>query len=100
MNTGYPTLNFGLGEEIDMLRDAVYQMCQKELTPRAADIDWRALEGARAVGITAGASAPEVLVNEVVDAFRDRFAVTTDSVVTAEETVEFKPPRILREPAA
>ena len=29
MNTGYPTLNFGLGEEIDMLRDAVYQMCQK-----------------------------------------------------------------------
>jgi len=39
MNTPYPTLNFGLGEEIDMLRDAVYQMCQKELAPRADKID-------------------------------------------------------------
>jgi isovaleryl-CoA dehydrogenase len=41
MNTTYPTLNFGLGEDIDMLRDAVYQMCQKEIAPRAADIDRR-----------------------------------------------------------
>lgn len=39
MNTGYPTLDFGLGEELDMLRDAVYQMCQKEIAPRAAQID-------------------------------------------------------------
>ena len=39
MNTAYPTLNFGLGEELDMLRDAVHQMCQKEVAPRAADID-------------------------------------------------------------
>jgi isovaleryl-CoA dehydrogenase len=39
MNTGYPTLNFGLGEEINMLRDAVYQMAQKEIAPRAAEID-------------------------------------------------------------
>ena len=39
MNTGYPTLNFGLGEEINMLRDAVYQMAQKEISPRAAEID-------------------------------------------------------------
>ncbi len=39
MNTAYPSLNFGLGEEIDMLRDAVYQMAQKEIAPRAADID-------------------------------------------------------------
>jgi isovaleryl-CoA dehydrogenase len=39
MNTGYPTLNFGLGEEIDMLRDAVSQLCEKEIRPRAADID-------------------------------------------------------------
>ena len=39
MNTGYPTLNFGLGEELDMLRDAVHQMCQQEISPRAADID-------------------------------------------------------------
>ncbi len=39
MNTRYPTLNFGLGEEINMLRDAVYQMAQMEIAPRAADID-------------------------------------------------------------
>lgn len=39
MNTGYPTLNFGLGEDIDMLRHAVRQMCDKEIKPRAADID-------------------------------------------------------------
>ncbi len=39
MNTPYPTLNFGLGEEIDMLRDAVYHMCKAELAPRAEQID-------------------------------------------------------------
>ncbi len=39
MNTPYPTLNFGLGEEVDMLRDAVYQMCRAELAPRAEQID-------------------------------------------------------------
>lgn len=39
MNTGYPTLNFGLGEDIDMLRDAVFQMCEREVKPRAATID-------------------------------------------------------------
>ncbi len=39
MSTAYPTLNFGLGEEIDMLRDAVYQMCAVELAPRATQID-------------------------------------------------------------
>ena len=39
MNTPYPTLNFNLGEEIDMLRDMVYQFCQAELAPRAEQID-------------------------------------------------------------
>lgn len=39
MNTPYPTLNFGLGEDIDMLRDAVYQFCKAELAPRAEAID-------------------------------------------------------------
>ena len=69
------------------------------LVQTAADIDWRALDGARAVGITAGASAPEVLVEQVIDAFRDRHKVTIEPVVTAEENVSFKVPRILREPA-
>ncbi len=71
-----------------------------QLVQRAVDIDWRALSGIRSVGITAGASAPEVLVNEVVDAFRARFTVTVELVETAQENVEFKVPRILREEVA
>ena len=67
-----------------------------QLVQRATDIDWRALEGIRAIGITAGASAPEVLVNEVLDAFRTRFATQVELVETAQENVEFKVPRILR----
>lgn len=70
-----------------------------QLVQRAADIDWRALEGISSIGITAGASAPDVLITEVVDAFRDRFDVTVEQVVTAEENVEFKVPRVLRQPA-
>ncbi len=70
-----------------------------QLVQRAAEIDWRALEGIRSIGITAGASAPEVLIDEVINAFRERFDVTEERVVTAEENVEFKVPRILREPA-
>jgi 4-hydroxy-3-methylbut-2-enyl diphosphate reductase len=69
-----------------------------QLVQRATDIDWRALGSIRAVGVTAGASAPEVLVNEVIDAFRDRFDVTVEIVETAREDVEFKVPRVLREP--
>jgi 4-hydroxy-3-methylbut-2-enyl diphosphate reductase len=70
-----------------------------QLIQRAVDIDWRALQGIRSVGITAGASAPEVLVTEVIDAFRARFATTVELVETAQENIEFKVPRILREPA-
>ncbi|AJE45313.1 4-hydroxy-3-methylbut-2-enyl diphosphate reductase [Celeribacter indicus] len=70
-----------------------------QLVQRAADIDWRALDGIRAVGITAGASAPEVLVNEVIDAFAARFDLTVERIETAQENVEFKVPRVLREPA-
>ena len=70
-----------------------------QLVQRATDIDWRALDGIGSVGITAGASAPEVLIEEVIDAFRDRYEVTVNQVVTAEEHVEFKVPRVLREPA-
>ena len=71
-----------------------------QLVQRAADIDWRAIKGIDRVGITAGASAPEKLVNEVVDAFRKHFNVTVRTVETAEENVSFKVPRILRQTAA
>ncbi len=70
-----------------------------QLVQRAADIDWRALDGVRALGLTAGASAPEVLIDEVIAAARARFEVTVQTVETAQEDVEFKVPRILREPA-
>ncbi|UWQ50014.1 4-hydroxy-3-methylbut-2-enyl diphosphate reductase [Leisingera caerulea] len=70
-----------------------------QLVQRAENIDWRALEGIRSVAITAGASAPELLVNEVIDAFRARYDVTVEIVETAVETVEFKVPRVLRQPA-
>ena len=70
-----------------------------QLVQRAPDIDWRALEGISSIGITAGASAPEELINEVIDAFRDKFDVTMEVVETAVENVEFKVPRVLRVPA-
>jgi isovaleryl-CoA dehydrogenase len=61
MNTGYSTLTFGLGQELDMLRDAVHQFCQKEIAPRATDIDcensfptdlWRKFGDMGLLGIT------------------------------------------------
>ena len=70
-----------------------------QLVQRAAEIDWRALDGIGRLGVTAGASAPEELVNEVIDAFRSRYEVTVEVVETAQENVEFKVPRVLREPA-
>lgn len=70
-----------------------------QLVQRATDIDWRALSGVKSIGITAGASAPEVLIAEVINAFKDRFDVTEHIVETAVENVEFKVPRILRETA-
>ncbi len=68
-----------------------------QLVGRADEIDWRAIDGIRAVGVTAGASAPEVLINEVIDAFRDRYEVTVEMVETAREDIEFKVPKVLRE---
>ena len=68
-----------------------------QLVQRAADIDWRSLQGVQAVGITAGASAPEVLVNEVIDAFRARYDTRVEMVETAQENIEFKVPKLLRD---
>ena len=70
-----------------------------QLVQRADDIDWNALDDMQNIGITAGASAPEVLVNEVIDAFRAKGEVEVEIVETAQENVNFKVPRVLREPA-
>ncbi|WP_075217081.1 4-hydroxy-3-methylbut-2-enyl diphosphate reductase [Mongoliimonas terrestris] len=70
------------------------------LIQRASEIDWAAVGEVRTVGITAGASAPEVLVEEVIDAFAERYAVTVETVRTADETIAFSLPRDLRAGAA
>ncbi len=68
-----------------------------QMVQRAAEINWNSLMNIKSVGITAGASAPEILVNEVVDALKERFEIKTHLVETATESVNFKVPRILRE---
>ena len=68
-----------------------------QLVQRAKDIDWRALKSIKSVGITAGASAPDILIQEVVEAFSDHYEVNVEYVETAQENVNFKVPRILRE---
>ena len=67
-----------------------------QLVQRATDIDWRALEGVASIGVTAGASAPEELIDEVIDAIGARYDVTVCTIETAVENVEFKVPRVLR----
>lgn len=66
------------------------------MVQRAGEIDWSFFDGVGTVGITAGASAPEVLVEEVLDAIRARFDVAVDLVTVTKETVTFKlPPQLL-----
>jgi 4-hydroxy-3-methylbut-2-enyl diphosphate reductase len=65
------------------------------LIERAADIDWEWLGRPQTVGITAGASAPEVLVREVVDALRNRFDVQEEEADHSPERMTFKLPREL-----
>ncbi len=65
------------------------------LIDKACDIDWDALAPIQTLGLTAGASAPEVLVEDVIKACRERFAVTIDTVTVTEEHITFNIPRIL-----
>ena len=68
-----------------------------QLVQRATEINWDSLINIKSIGITAGASAPEILINEVIEALKERFEVKTNFVETATENVNFKVPRILRE---
>jgi len=70
------------------------------LVQRAAEIVWADLDGIERIGVTAGASAPEVLVEEVIDALAARFEITVEVVRTAQETLVFSLPKPLREAAA
>ena len=75
--------------------------CQTaRLVLRAEDIDWPEFTGLRTLGITAGASAPEVLVEEIIDAFAAHYTIEIENVSTAEESMFFPLPRSLREAVA
>jgi 4-hydroxy-3-methylbut-2-enyl diphosphate reductase len=70
------------------------------LVQRAADLDWSRLSKLNSLGITAGASAPEILVEEIIDAFAARYEVSVETVSMADESVFFPLPRSLRQDAA
>ena len=70
------------------------------LAQRAGDIDWERFEGIRSLGITAGASAPEVIVEEIMGAFAERFQLHVETVSAAEENEFFPLPRSVRPDAA
>src|SRR5829696_1639278 len=63
------------------------------LVQRAADIDWTLFGNLASLGVTAGASAPEVLVEEILDAFGERYSISVETVAAAEEDVFFPLPR-------
>ncbi len=65
------------------------------LVEDAGAIDWSAVRPESTIGVTAGASAPEMLVGEVIAAARARFDVTVEEVTVTSETVKFSLPRVL-----
>ncbi len=66
------------------------------LVERANEINWTMFEGVDVMGLTAGASAPDVLIEEIINAMKDKFDVTIETVVTAKETITFNLPKQLR----
>ncbi|WP_085901047.1 4-hydroxy-3-methylbut-2-enyl diphosphate reductase [Kiloniella majae] len=75
---------------------AYKQGCEKAaLVQRATDIKWDALNGVKTLGITAGASAPEILVEEVIDAFKEHYNVSIEEINIRDENVVFKVPKTL-----
>ncbi|MEH6630017.1 MAG: 4-hydroxy-3-methylbut-2-enyl diphosphate reductase [Halopseudomonas aestusnigri] len=75
---------------------AFKQGCDKSaLVQRAVDIKWEQLEGVKTLGITAGASAPEILVEEVIDACKNHFDVTIEEINIRDENVVFRVPKAL-----
>ncbi len=79
---------------------AKFGCTRAELVQRANDIDWDSLAGVARLGLTAGASAPEILVEEVIEACRTRFEVTIEEVDGTSEDVIFKLPKVLSDDRA
>ena len=70
------------------------------LVQRASELDWQRFSKITSLGVTAGASAPEILVEELLDAFAERFELEVETVTAAQENVFFPLPRALRPDAA
>ena len=72
--------------------------CQKALlVQRASDIDWGYFDGIKTLGISAGASAPEVLVDEIIESFENRYQISVETITTATEDITFKLPKELNQ---
>jgi 4-hydroxy-3-methylbut-2-enyl diphosphate reductase len=70
------------------------------LVQDADHIDWSKLAGVTSLGVTAGASAPDVLIDQVIEACRKRYEVTMEEITVTSENVQFKLPRALTESLA
>ncbi len=68
-----------------------------QMVLRASDIDWTRFAQISSLGVTAGASAPEILVDEILAAFEQRFEVSLETLVVAREDMSFPLPRELRD---
>ena len=69
------------------------------LVQDASEIDWALLDSAETIGLSAGASAPEVLVEGIIDALGARFDLSVEPITVREENVKFNIPRELRDVA-
>lgn len=79
-----------------LVETALRHGCQKaQLILRVADIDWTWLKDVKRLGLSAGASAPEILVDEMIEALKSKYKVTVSEVKVADENIEFKLPREL-----
>ena len=85
---------------VRLVEVAVREGTPAMLIQRARDLDFDFLEGVKTLGVTAGASAPEILVRELVERLSERFEVSEFEVETTRETISFKLPRGLEAAAA
>ena len=67
-----------------------------QLIDNVNDIDWRSISGSESIGLTAGASAPEILINQVIEEFKKRFKATIEFVEITKEDIQFKIPNSIR----
>ena len=67
-----------------------------QLIDNVNDIDWRSISGSESIGLTAGASAPEILINQVIEEFKKRFKATIEFIEITKEDIQFKIPNSIR----